>query len=127
MRSYALLAGLAAVACAGASPDSGAHPVSGGAKACTLEGEAFAGISADRACDIFRQALAAEAGPDAAKRYRIVLTARSADSARAVVSDNGGAVIVDLDFDVMDTALSPATWEQFARAVAREVARKQAG
>lgn len=127
MRSYALLACLAAVACAGAPPDSGAHPVSGEAGACTLEGENFAGVSAEVACGIFRQALAGEPGLEGARNYRIALTAESTGKARAVVRDDSGTVIVDLGFDVMDTVLSPAIWGQFAQAVAREAARKHPG
>ena len=124
MRRYALFAGLAAAACAGASPDTGAHAVTTAEISCTLEGANFAGVVADEACGIFRRALAEEGALTAGNRYSVALTARSADSAGAVVSDADGTVIADLDFDVMDTPLSAASWEQFARGVAREVARK---
>ena len=121
MEFYAPLLLLAVAACVAASPH-------GEGKAmmqveCALQGEELAGISSESACEIFRDALADN--PEAA--VRIDLTAVARDRARAVVRDGSGRVLADMEHAVMDAALNPSAWENFARAVAFELRRTQAG
>lgn len=121
MEFYAPLLLLAVAACVAASP-----PREGMAMTqveCALQGEELAGISSESACEIFGDALAYT--PEAAVRIELAAVAR--DRARAVIRDGSGTVLADMEHAVMDAALNPAAWENFARAVAVELSRTQAG
>lgn len=121
MEFYVPLLPLAVAACVAASPPPGGQPMT--QIACALEGEELAGISSDSACEIFRDALA----DTSEVAIRIELAAVARDRARAIVRDGSGAVLADMEHAVMDAALNPAAWENFARAVAFELSRTQAG
>lgn len=88
---------------------------------CTFDDPSHAGANAEDVCTMFAEQVA-EAAPG--KRLAITIKAPTSRQAEAIVRDEDGAVIAENQFDVMDTQLSHSTWEGFAAATARAVAKQ---
>ena len=88
---------------------------------CTFDDPSHAGARAEDVCAMFAEQVA-EAAPG--KRLAITIKAPTSRQAEAIVRDADGTVIAENQFDVMDTQLGHSTWEDFAAATARAVAKQ---
>ena len=116
---YALFASLLAFpalpACASQTAD---RAVTAQQVQCSVVGVENAGAAEDDICAMFREAIFEARRTDV---DRIVITAASSTAAQAEAFAKDGTPIGDLGFDIMDTRLHPAAWQEFAHTFAQHL------
>ena len=85
---------------------------------CSVVGAENAGAAEEDICAMFREAIFEVERTDVA---RIVITASSTTAAQAEAFAKDGTPIGDLGFDIMDTQLHPAAWQDFAHNFAQHL------
>ena len=86
--------------------------------ACSLEGAEQSGAAADDVCAMFRDALVRSKRHDVVS---ITLTAQNPRQAGVRAISTDGKTVVELGFRVMDSTLTLAAWQDFARNFEREL------
>ena len=88
---------------------------------CDVVGAENAGAAAEDICAMFREAIFEVERTDI---DRIVITASSNTAAQAEAFAKDGTPIGDLGFDIMDTQLHPAAWQDFAHNFAQHLVER---